>query len=142
MAVTASFQVTWCGATLRKGDTQRVSQRISTSGFLVADSSYCCLARKWRNGVRAFAVRLPSRGPVLDGCSMMSYAQTPDMGDRLCRARVGFDLVAQDGAGIAGAGGGEVVAECVQGLGAPGRGERVEPDEQFTGGRSKCRQRR
>jgi hypothetical protein len=46
---------------------------------------------------------------------------------------VGFDLVAQDEAGawVAGAGGGELVAERGQGLGAPGCGERVEPDEQF-----------
>ena len=46
---------------------------------------------------------------------------------------MGFDLVAQDevGAGIAGADSGELVAERGQGLGAAGRGERVEPDEQF-----------
>ena len=45
---------------------------------------------------------------------------------------MGFDLVAQDevGVGIAGAGGGELVAERGQGLGAPGCGKRVEPDEQ------------
>ncbi len=43
-----------------------------------------------------------------------------------------FDLVAEDkvGAGIAGAGGGELVAQRGQGLGAPGSGQRVEPDEQ------------
>ena len=46
---------------------------------------------------------------------------------------MGFDLVGQDevGAGIAGAGGGELVAERSQGLGAAGRGERVEPDDQL-----------
>ena len=52
------------------------------------------------------------------------------------QGRVGLDLVAQDevGAGIAGASGGvELVAECGQGLGAAGRGERVEPDEQLAG---------
>ena len=51
----------------------------------------------------------------------------------MCRGWVGFDLVAQDeiGAGVAGAGGGELVAEGGQGCGPPGRGERVEPDEQF-----------
>ena len=40
---------------------------------------------------------------------------------------MGFDLVAQDevGAGIAGAGGGELLAERGQCLGAAGRGERV-----------------
>ncbi len=45
---------------------------------------------------------------------------------------MGFDLVAQDevGAWVAGLGVVELVAECGQGLGAPGRGERVEPDEQ------------
>jgi hypothetical protein len=48
---------------------------------------------------------------------------------------VGSDLVAQDeaGAGIAGVGGGELLAEGGKCLGAPGRGERVEPDDQFTG---------
>jgi DDE family transposase len=48
---------------------------------------------------------------------------------------VGFDLVAEDevGAGIAALGLVELVAEGGQGLGAPGRGERVEPDEQFAG---------
>jgi uncharacterized protein with PIN domain len=35
-----------CCATLRKDDTQRVSQRISISVVLVADSSYCCPARE------------------------------------------------------------------------------------------------
>jgi uncharacterized spore protein YtfJ len=46
---------------------------------------------------------------------------------------VGFDLVAQDevGAGVAGAGGGELVAERGQGLGAAGCGERVEPDDRL-----------
>ena len=46
---------------------------------------------------------------------------------------MGFDLVAQDeiGARIAAFGLGELVAERGQGLGAPGRGERVEPDEQM-----------
>ena len=50
--------------------------------------------------------------------------------NRVCGARDGIDLVAQDeiGAGIAGAGGGELVAQGGEGLGAPGRGERVEPD--------------
>ena len=48
---------------------------------------------------------------------------------------MGFDIVAEDeiGAGVAGAGGGELVAEGGSGLGAPGCGERVEPDDQFTG---------
>ena len=57
---------TRCGATLRKGDTQRVSQRISTSVVLVADSSYCCPAREWGwdAGVRG---EIAVRGPVLDG---------------------------------------------------------------------------
>jgi hypothetical protein len=51
----------------------------------------------------------------------------------LCRGSAGFDLVSEDeaGAGIAGASGGELVAEGGQGLGAPRRGERVEPDEQL-----------
>ena len=46
---------------------------------------------------------------------------------------MGFDFVAQDeaGAGIAGDGVGELVAERGEGLGAPGCGERVEPDDQF-----------
>ena len=46
---------------------------------------------------------------------------------------MGFDLVAQDeiGARVAGLGLVELVAEGGQGLGAPGRGERVETDEQF-----------
>ena len=46
---------------------------------------------------------------------------------------MGFDLVAEDevGAGIASASGGELVAERGQGLGAPGRGERVEPDDEL-----------
>ena len=49
---------------------------------------------------------------------------------------MGFDLVAQDeiGARVVAFGLGELVAERGQGLGAPGRGERVEPDEQFAGG--------
>src|ERR1700678_4424590 len=53
-------------------------------------------------------------------------------GDLLCRVR-GFDLVAQDeaGAGITGAGGGELVAEPGEGLRAAGRAKRVEPDEQL-----------
>ena len=49
-----------CGGTLRKGDTRRVSQRISISVVLVAGSSYCCPARVTGDEVRAFAVRLPS----------------------------------------------------------------------------------
>jgi hypothetical protein len=46
---------------------------------------------------------------------------------------VGFDFVAQDeiGARVAGLGLVELVAEGGQGLGPPGRGERVEPDEQL-----------
>jgi hypothetical protein len=46
-----------------------------------------------------------------------------------------FDLIAQGeiGAGIAGLGLVELVAEGGEGLGAPGRGERVEPDEQLAG---------
>ena len=46
---------------------------------------------------------------------------------------MGFDLVAQGeiGAGIAGPGLAELVAEGGQGLGPAGRGERVEPDEQL-----------
>jgi hypothetical protein len=46
---------------------------------------------------------------------------------------VGFDLVAQDeiGARVAGLGLVELVAEGGECLGPPGRGERVEPDEQF-----------
>jgi hypothetical protein len=52
----------------------------------------------------------------------------------LLRARGRPDFVAQDefGAGVAGADGGELVAERGQGLGAARRGERVEPDEQLT----------
>ena len=48
---------------------------------------------------------------------------------------MGLDVVAQDeiGAGVAGAGGGELVAEGGQGLSPPGGGERVQPDEQFAG---------
>ena len=48
---------------------------------------------------------------------------------------MGFDLVAEDeiGAGLAGAGGGELVAELGQGLGASGGGERVKPDEELAG---------
>ena len=44
-----------------------------------------------------------------------------------------FDLVAQDkaGAGVAGLGLVELVAEGGEGVGSPGRGERVEADEQF-----------
>lgn len=44
-----------------------------------------------------------------------------------------FDLVAQDqvGAGVAGPGLADLVAEGGEGLGSPGRGERVEADEQF-----------
>ena len=46
-----------------------------------------------------------------------------------------LDFVAQDeiGAGVAGADGTEVVAERGEGLGAPGGGERVEPDQQLAG---------
>jgi hypothetical protein len=46
---------------------------------------------------------------------------------------MGFDLIAQDeiGAGVAGLGLVELVTDGGQGLGPPGRGERVEPDEQF-----------
>jgi len=46
---------------------------------------------------------------------------------------VGLDVVAQDeiGAGVAGAGLGELVAEGGEGVGAPWGGERVEPDEEF-----------
>ena len=46
---------------------------------------------------------------------------------------MGSDLVTQDeiGAGIAGLGLVELVAEGGEGLGLPGRGERVEPDEQL-----------
>jgi hypothetical protein len=46
---------------------------------------------------------------------------------------VGFDLVAQDeiGARVAGLGVVELVAEGGECLGAPGRGEGVEPDEQL-----------
>jgi hypothetical protein len=56
----------------------------------------------------------------------------------LCRAWGGFDLVAQDevGAGIAGLGLVELVAEDGEGLGAPGCGEPVEPDEQLAGARA------
>ncbi len=48
---------------------------------------------------------------------------------------MGFDFVAQDetGAGVAGLGLVELVAERGEGLGAPGGGERVEPDEQLAG---------
>jgi predicted enzyme related to lactoylglutathione lyase len=35
-----------CGGTLCKGDTRRVSQRISINVVLVAGSSYCCPARE------------------------------------------------------------------------------------------------
>ncbi len=68
-------------------------------------------------------------------CMIGAAAEPQDSRHRrclLCRAWAGFDLVAEDevGAGIAGAGGGELVAERGQGLGAAGR-ERVEPDEQF-----------
>ena len=46
---------------------------------------------------------------------------------------MGFDLVAQDeiGARVAGLGLVELVAEGGECLGPPGRGERVEPDEQL-----------
>ena len=49
----------------------------------------------------------------------------------------GIDLVAQDelGAGVAACGLVELVAERGQGLGAPGRGERVEPDDAAGRGR-------
>ena len=71
---------------------------------------------------------------VLWGSSPLQRGSDP----RVCAAqRLGRDLtsVAQDevGAGIADAGGGELVAERGEGLGAPGRGERVEPDEQLAG---------
>jgi hypothetical protein len=60
-------------------------------------------------------------------------SRTPDIGRWFIQDLGGFDLVAQDetGAGIAGLGLVELVAEGGQGLGAPGRGEGVEPDQQF-----------
>jgi hypothetical protein len=55
-----------------------------------------------------------------------------------------FDFVAQEvaGAGIAGAGGCELVAERGQGLDASACAERVEPHEQPARGPGRCRRRR
>src|SRR6266446_4191720 len=55
-----------------------------------------------------------------------------DIGDRLCSARVVFDLVAQGelGAGVAGGGGVELVAQGGEGAGSARGGQRVEPDGQ------------
>src|SRR5260370_25722335 len=71
----------------------------------------------------------PSTSPPLSFLD----TRTPDIErDDLCSAGVVFDLVAQDeaGAGVAGAGGVELIAQGGEGSGAPGRGERVEPHSQ------------
>ena len=56
-------------------------------------------------------------------------------GLRAPEAWVKFDLVAEDeiGAGIGGVGGGELVAQRGEGLGAPEGGQRVEPGKQDAG---------
>ncbi len=56
--------------------------------------------------------------------------RTPDIGVCLCSAGVVLDFVAQDeaGAGVAGCGGVELIAEGGEGPGAAGRGQRVEAD--------------
>src|SRR5271157_4165405 len=74
-----------------------------------------------------------SRAPPPKGTdATLSGLRTPDIGDRLCSARVVFDLVAQGelGAGVAGGGGVELVAQGGEGAGSAGRGQRVEPDGQ------------
>src|SRR5512135_1617102 len=69
--------------------------------------------------------------PIL-GDTAGGRPRTPDIGDRLCSARVVFDLVVQDelGAGVAGLGRVELGAEGGDGAGSARGGERVEPDGQ------------
>ena len=93
-----------------------------------------------RGSVHIPLSHLASSSRTMSRCAMTMKREhsSPGLltwGDHLCSAAVFIDLVAQDelGAGLAGRGGVELLAERGECMGAPGCGQRVELDMQDAG---------